>query len=358
VPADRAYYALCVWGGWGWLLLHRCSALVLEADCDVDIPNQHGATPLHVAALRGHTAVVRAIIEAGKRRGRRCRRQLQLASVVMPMPSPVAGRITPLHFACMEGHEQVVQLLLGWGDGGDDDDHDDDDDDGPVGGGGGSCDRDAVDFEGNTALHWACKRNHRRCALLLVRAGCNTALRQSIRHRGGGGGGGGGLTALEQAAHSGHTELVEQLRAAIIRQQIRELTEQHRSWLKRRHDEGHDGHHEDDHASGGRDGGIGYHQGEGGDHEAASMVMQRPTQLLPPPPPPPPEEEEEAGHGSGGLGPHRPPPPPPPPPPRDQPAHTHRRQHRGRKKRIRRGSHGHGGGGGAGLFSCCQVHSQ
>ena len=68
---------------------------LLEADADVEIPDNGSFTPLHVASYEGHIGVVAALIEAG-------------ADVERPDES---GR-TPLYVASKEGHFDLVLVLI------------------------------------------------------------------------------------------------------------------------------------------------------------------------------------------------------------------------------------------------------
>lgn len=69
------------------VLLHRLGV-------DVDSPDSRGQTPLHVAALRGHKNVVRALLSIGARVDACCQ-----------------FKWTPLHLAALAGHVDVIRLL-------------------------------------------------------------------------------------------------------------------------------------------------------------------------------------------------------------------------------------------------------
>jgi hypothetical protein len=93
---------------------------LLKAGADVDFLDASGTTALHLAAQRGHDAVVRTILEAG-------------ANVNFSD----AWGTTALHFAAQRGHDDIVRTLLRHG-----------------------ADVNAVDGAGNTPLSLALPSNH------------------------------------------------------------------------------------------------------------------------------------------------------------------------------------------------------
>lgn len=77
-------------------------AMVLEraGEAPVDQASSIGATPLMIAAQRGHVAFARGLLKAGADPGRRTGRHAAL------------GAVAPIHYASMEGRSDVVRLLL------------------------------------------------------------------------------------------------------------------------------------------------------------------------------------------------------------------------------------------------------
>jgi ankyrin repeat protein len=108
------------------MLLEKCSTPSLSVDC-------HGFTPLHLAVRRGHTRVVKlllnvqgmdanvaATVNARNPSGLQPWESIHLALCrpdlfsKAPKEIPTAANLTPLHFAAMEGHTEIVDLLLKW----------------------------------------------------------------------------------------------------------------------------------------------------------------------------------------------------------------------------------------------------
>ena len=72
----------------------------------VDAPNQHGLTPLHLAALNGHVHAAEALLDK--------RADVNAAAPLLPPPpsgGPGGGGST-LHIACRRGDAALVELLL------------------------------------------------------------------------------------------------------------------------------------------------------------------------------------------------------------------------------------------------------
>ena len=76
--------------------LHTVTEL-LRHGADVDRPNKHGNTPLHVACALGHTALVRALLQAG----------------AVAMSYNLKG-FCPLHTAIYHGQRKVLEALISY----------------------------------------------------------------------------------------------------------------------------------------------------------------------------------------------------------------------------------------------------
>nr|XP_041574570.1 ankyrin repeat domain-containing protein 27 isoform X2 [Taeniopygia guttata] len=94
----------------------------------VNVSNQEGFTPLHMAALHGHSELVSLLLRHGARASAR---NSQLAA--------------PLHLACQRGHAQVVQCLMDY-----------------------NAKLNKKDVYGNTPLIYACLNGHYETAALLL----------------------------------------------------------------------------------------------------------------------------------------------------------------------------------------------
>ncbi|MCB9229507.1 MAG: ankyrin repeat domain-containing protein [Deltaproteobacteria bacterium] len=102
-------------------------------DVDVNANDENNATPLHWAAMNGHTAVAGLLIEKGA-----------------DVNAAGDGSWTPLHLAAVEGHKDVAELLIAAG-----------------------TDVNAVNNDGDTPLHWAAVNGHTVFAALLIAAGAD-----------------------------------------------------------------------------------------------------------------------------------------------------------------------------------------
>lgn len=118
----------------------------------VNVTNQDGSSPLHVAALHGRADLVLLLVKHGASVGARD-----------------ASQAVPLHLACQQGHFQVVKCLLE-----------------------SNAKPNKKDISGNTPLIHACSRGHHEVAALLLQHGAsinasnnkgNTALHEAVIER-------------------------------------------------------------------------------------------------------------------------------------------------------------------------------
>uniref|UniRef100_A0AAY5EDJ3 VPS9 domain-containing protein n=1 Tax=Electrophorus electricus TaxID=8005 RepID=A0AAY5EDJ3_ELEEL len=132
-----------------------------QPDClGVNSSSVDGFTPLHVAALHGHTALLALLIHHGAN-----------------INSRNGQSATPLHLACQNSHVQVVTSLL-------------------------QCNAklNKRDQFGNTPLIQACLKGHEETVALLLPSGASVNLANNQ-----------GNTALHEAVRGGHQTLVELL---------------------------------------------------------------------------------------------------------------------------------------------------
>ncbi|KAG2487525.1 hypothetical protein HYH03_013806 [Edaphochlamys debaryana] len=132
----------------------------LLANPGVDSARDDGTTPLILAAERGHTRVVRLLLEAGA-----------------DMNAATEGGDTALSLAAAEGHTEVVRLLAEAG-----------------------ADVNAADEEGSAPLAVAAHRGHTEVVRALLRAGAEQGAKDAE-----------GNTALHLAASAGREEAVAAL---------------------------------------------------------------------------------------------------------------------------------------------------
>ncbi|MGH0116284.1 UNVERIFIED_CONTAM: hypothetical protein FKN15_003464 [Acipenser sinensis] len=135
-------------------------ASVRVSGLGVNISNQDGFTPLHVAALHGHAPLVSLLIGNGAN-----------------INAQNAQSATPLHLACQNSHLQVVTSLL-------------------------ECNAklNKKDHFGNTPLIHACLRGHLETAMVLLESGASLNVANNQ-----------GNTALHEAVKGSHRPLVELL---------------------------------------------------------------------------------------------------------------------------------------------------
>ncbi len=125
-------------------------------------PNAEGFYPIHLAAERGHSEVIRVLLRAG-------------ADVNTPHPTVQA---TPLQYAAMHGHLDAVRTLLAAG-----------------------ARVDPVDSHGLTPLMWAAWKGHVQVVQELLKHGADVHCKTKT-----------GWTALRYAEQKGHAQVAELLR--------------------------------------------------------------------------------------------------------------------------------------------------
>ncbi|XP_025072509.1 ankyrin repeat domain-containing protein 27 isoform X2 [Alligator sinensis] len=126
----------------------------------INVSNQDGFTPLHVAALHGHPELVSLLLKHGASVGARN-----------------INHAVPLHLACQRGHFQVVQCLMDY-----------------------DAKQNKKDILGNTPLIYACLNGQHETAALLLQHGASVNLFNTK-----------GNTALHEAVIGRHKALVELL---------------------------------------------------------------------------------------------------------------------------------------------------
>nr|KAF6340931.1 ankyrin repeat domain 6 [Myotis myotis] len=128
---------------------------------------KHGRTPLHLAANKGHLAVVQILLKAG------C--DLDVQDDVSRSHHSIGGDQTALHRAAVVGNTEVISALTQEG-----------------------CALDRQDKDGNTALHEASWHGFSQSVKLLVKAGANVLAKNKA-----------GDTALHVAASLNHKKVVK-----------------------------------------------------------------------------------------------------------------------------------------------------
>ncbi|XP_008837693.1 ankyrin repeat domain-containing protein 27 isoform X1 [Nannospalax galili] len=130
-------------------LAQKKLARIPASGLGVNVTNQDGSSPLHVAALHGRTDLVSLLLKHGAYSGARN-----------------TSQAVPLHLACQQGHFQVVKCLLE-----------------------SNAKPDKKDLSGNTPLTLACSGGHHEVAALLLQHGAsinasnnkgNTALHEAV----------------------------------------------------------------------------------------------------------------------------------------------------------------------------------
>ncbi|KAK2492495.1 hypothetical protein MC885_007928 [Smutsia gigantea] len=126
----------------------------------VNVTNQDGSTPLHVAALHGREDLITLLLKHGASAGARN-----------------VNQAVPLHLACQKGHFQVVKCLLD-----------------------SNAKPNKMDLSGNTPLIYACSNGHHEVAALLLQHGASINVSNNK-----------GNTALHEAVMEKHVFVVELL---------------------------------------------------------------------------------------------------------------------------------------------------
>ncbi|XP_045652107.1 ankyrin repeat domain-containing protein 27 isoform X2 [Ursus americanus] len=126
----------------------------------VNVTNQDGSSPLHVAALHGRADLIPLLLKHGANAGARN-----------------VNQAVPLHLACQKGHFQVVRYLLD-----------------------SNAKPNKKDISGNTPLIYACSNGHHEVAALLLQHGASINVSNNQ-----------GNTALHEAVIEKHVFVVELL---------------------------------------------------------------------------------------------------------------------------------------------------
>ncbi|XP_068812341.1 ankyrin repeat domain-containing protein 27 isoform X5 [Struthio camelus] len=126
----------------------------------VNVSNQDGFTPLHMAALHGHSELVSLLLKNGAN-----------------ISAKNAKHAVPLHLACQKGHFQVVKCLMDY-----------------------NAKQNKKDMYGNTPLIYACLNGQYETAALLLQHGASVNLSNAK-----------GNTALHEAVIGKNEGLVELL---------------------------------------------------------------------------------------------------------------------------------------------------
>jgi uncharacterized protein len=134
---------------------------LLARGADANFRNEHGATPLIEASMRGYQATVKTLLEH---------------SADVDAADSLSGA-TALSFAALTGQSETVELLLKRG-----------------------ADINAKDFDGRTALFEAALSGHLKVAEILLERGADINVRDI-----------GGRTALTEANVWGEAEVAELL---------------------------------------------------------------------------------------------------------------------------------------------------
>ncbi|XP_071973321.1 ankyrin repeat domain-containing protein 27 isoform X2 [Engystomops pustulosus] len=126
----------------------------------VNVTSRDGFTPLHIAALHGHSILVTLLLKHGAH-----------------VDAKNGNRALPLHLACHRGHFEVVKILMEF-----------------------STGKNKKDMNGNTPLIYSCIAGHLEMTAFLLERGASVGL-SNIK----------GNTALHEAVRRNHEGLVKLL---------------------------------------------------------------------------------------------------------------------------------------------------
>ncbi len=124
--------------------------LLLEHNVDVNLGNKVGETPLHVAAINGHTQIARLLVEHGADVSARRDYCNWRSGNCVPTD-------TPLHEAAKRGHRQIASLLIEYG-----------------------ADVNAKDVTGETPLYNAAEEGQAKVVRFLIEHGANVNVKTTF----------------------------------------------------------------------------------------------------------------------------------------------------------------------------------
>jgi ankyrin repeat protein len=188
-----------------------CRALI-KSGAAVGAQDKHQFTPLHRAAQGGHAEVCRVLMEVGAAVGAQAEQQItplhmaaerehtEVCRVLIESGAAVEARdahqATPLHYAAQYGHAEVCRVLMKAG-----------------------AVIEAQAARQNTPLHMAAQHGHAEVCCMLMKAGAAVEAQNSLQS-----------TPLHLAAQSGHAEVCRMLMnagAAVGAQAAKQYTPLH-----------------------------------------------------------------------------------------------------------------------------------
>ena len=110
------------------ILINHASGIV-----NVNVADEYGQTPLHLAAENGQKEVAQALVESGAE---------------VNVANELGG--TPLHYAAWNNHKEVAELLIESG-----------------------AEVNVTNKDGRTPLHWAADNCHKEVAQFLIESGAD-----------------------------------------------------------------------------------------------------------------------------------------------------------------------------------------
>ena len=120
--------------------LVHCIPFLIQQGADVNVSNDNGATPLHLATMEGHKEVVALLIEKG-------------ADVTVSNENGT----TPLHFAAWDSEREIAAILIENG-----------------------ADINVRNKRGNTPFHWATGKGDREIFNFLLDQGAEIDVRTIV----------------------------------------------------------------------------------------------------------------------------------------------------------------------------------